>query len=82
MKKSKTIDVTKTKSSQMKTIQELSAIIKWSKPKSVQQLARIFGIHRNTMRKLLKTNVICNQQLSPRLWRIPTYEFPDGFEEK
>ena len=82
MKKSKTIDVTKAKSSQLKAVQELSAIVKWSKLRSIQEWARIYGIHRDTMRKLLKNNVICNQQLTPRLWRIATYELPEGFEEK
>jgi len=95
MKKTKTIDVTKNKSSQLKTIQKLSAVVKrsqpknfqeladmvkWSQPKNLQELADIFDIHRNTMRQWLKDQVICNQQLSARRWRIPTYEFPEGFE--
>ena len=42
--------------------------------------SKIFDVHRNTMSKWLRDQVICNQQLSPRRWRIATYELPKDFD--
>jgi hypothetical protein len=50
--------------------------IKWSQPMSVKGLSQIFDVHRNTMSKWLKDQVICNQQLSARRWRVATFEIP------
>jgi len=50
--------------------------IKWSQPMSVKGLSQIFDVHRNTMSKWLKNQVICNQQLSSRRWRVATFEIP------
>lgn len=51
--------------------------IKWSQPMGIKSLSQIFDVHRNTMSKWLKDQIICNQQLSPRRWRVATYEMPD-----
>lgn len=53
--------------------------IKWSKPMVLKRLAEIFDVHRNTMKGWLKDQVICNQQMSARRWRVAMYEFPNGF---
>jgi hypothetical protein len=50
--------------------------VKWSQPMSVKGLSQIFDVHRNTMSKWLKDQVICNQQLSARRWRVATFEIP------
>ena len=55
---------------------------KWSRPMCIEELSKIFNIHRNTMSKWLKEQVICNRQLSPRRWQIPKYELPDNHEEE
>lgn len=51
--------------------------IKWSQPMGIKSLSQIFDVHRNTMSKWLKDQIICNQQLSPRRWRVATYEMPE-----
>lgn len=51
--------------------------LKWSQPMGLKGLSQIFDVHRNTMSKWLKDQVIHNQQLSPRRWRIASYEMPD-----
>ena len=61
--------------------------VKWSQPMSVKGLSQIFDVHRNTMSKWLKDQVICNQQLSARRWRVATFEIPadlttTGFERQ
>ena len=56
-----------------------NAKIKWSRPMCVEELSKIFNVHRNTMTKWLKEQVICNRQLSPRRWQIPTDELPNGY---
>ena len=50
--------------------------IKWSQPMGIKSLSQIFDVHRNTMSKWLRDQIICNQQLSPRRWRVATYEMP------
>jgi len=66
MKKNNVIDITK---------------IKWSHPMGLKTLSQIFDVHRNTMSKWLKDQIICNQQLSPRRWRVATFELPTEYEE-
>ena len=59
-----------------------STKIKWSQPMGLKGLSQIFDVHRNTMSKWLKDQIICNQQLSPRRWRVASYEMPDsGFDD-
>jgi len=53
--------------------------VKWSQPMTVKGLSKIFDVHRNTMSKWLKDQVICNQQLSVRRWRVATFEIPADF---
>ena len=66
MKNNNNIDVTK---------------IKWSRPMGLKQLSQIFEVHRNTMAKWLKDQVICNRQLSPRRWEVAVFELPYYLEE-
>ena len=66
MKKSKSYDVN---------------AVRWSQPMSVKGLSQIFDVHRNTMSKWLKDQIICNQQLSPRRWRVAVFELPIEFDE-
>ena len=53
--------------------------IKWSRAMSIEELSKIYNIHRNTMSKWLKEQVICNRQLSPRKWQIAKHELPDDY---
>lgn len=55
--------------------------VKWSHPMGLKTLSQIFDVHRNTMSKWLKDQVICNQQLSPRRWRVAIFELPIKYEE-
>lgn len=55
--------------------------IRWSCPMSIEELSKIYNIHRNTMSKWLRGQVICNRQLSPRKWQVATCELPDYSEE-
>ena len=66
MRKNSTIDATQ---------------VRWSHPMGLKTLSQIFDVHRNTMSKWLKDQVICNQQLSPRRWRVATFELPIKYEE-
>ena len=50
--------------------------VKWSRPMGLKQLSQIFEVHRNTMAKWLKRQIICNRHLSPRRWEIATFELP------
>lgn len=52
--------------------------LRWSQPMGLKGLSQIFDVHRNTMSKWLKDQIICNQQLSPRRWRVASYEMPDS----
>ena len=52
--------------------------IKWTRPMSIEELSRIYNVHRNTMSKWLKDQVICNKHLSARRWQIAEYELPAG----
>lgn len=61
MRQNKKIDVTK---------------VKWSHPMGLKSLSQIFDVHRNTMSKWLKNQIICNRQLSPRRWEVAIYELP------
>lgn len=54
---------------------------KWAEPLSMNQLASIFKVHRNTMRKWLADQVIENEHISPRRWRIAYRELPQGLVE-
>ena len=54
--------------------------VKWSHPMSIKELSLTFDVHRNTMSKWLKDQVICNRQLSPRRWEVAIYELPNDFE--
>lgn len=59
-----------------------NTVIKWSRPMSIEELSKIFNVHRNTMSKWLRDQVICNRQLSPRRWQVAKYEFFNGLTEK
>ena len=50
--------------------------IKWSHPMSIKELSQIFDVHRNTLSKWLKNQVLCNRQISPRRWQIAEYDMP------
>ena len=54
----------------------------WSRPMGLKTLSQLFDIHRNTMSKWLRKQVICNQQLSARKWRIAAYELPNEIEDE
>ena len=56
--------------------------VKWSHPMGLKELSLIFEVHRNTMAKWLKDQVICNRQLSPRRWEVAISELPYNFEEE
>ncbi|MBN2588310.1 MAG: hypothetical protein JXA96_00480 [Sedimentisphaerales bacterium] len=49
---------------------------------SIRELSAIFNVHRNTMSKWLKDQVICNRQLSSRKWQVAKDEFHNGLDEK
>ncbi len=54
--------------------------IKWTQPMTIKELAQIFDVHRNTLSKWLKEQVITNRQLSPRRWKIAEFEMPKDFD--
>lgn len=56
--------------------------IQWSRPMGLKTLSQLFDIHRNTMSKWLREQIICNQQLSPRRWRIAAFELPNQMEDE
>ena len=56
--------------------------IKWTQPMTIKELSQIFDVHRNTLSKWLKDQVITNRQLSPRRWEIAEFELPKDFDKK
>ena len=65
----------------MKTIKRIEdSNVQWSRPMGIKTLSLIFDVHRNTMSKWLKEQVIYNQHLSPRRWRIAVFELPNEIE--
>ena len=48
---------------------------------SIDELSKIYNIHRNSMSKWLKDQVIPNRQLSPRKWQVAKDELPDNPNE-
>ena len=48
----------------------------WSHPMGLKELSQIFDVHRNTMSKWLKYQIVCNRQLSPRKWEVAVFELP------
>ena len=55
--------------------------VQWSRPMGLKTLSQIFDVHRNTMSKWLRKQIIRNQQMSPRRWRIATFEIPNEIED-
>lgn len=58
---------------------EKAAIIeqlKWAQPLGLKRLALMFDVHPNTMRKWLKKQVVRNEQMSPRYWRVAIEDLP------
>jgi excisionase family DNA binding protein len=47
----------------------------WSRPYTVQELARVYGIHRNTMRRRLRERQIRAQQIG-RTWQVAVADLP------
>ena len=66
MKKNNKIDVAK---------------VEWSHPMGLKELSQVFDVHRGTMAKWLKDQVILNRQLSPRRWEVALTELPYNIEE-
>ena len=58
-----------------------SVEIKWSSAMSIEKLSKIYNVHRNTMSKWLKDQVITNRQLSPRKWQVAKHLLPDCLNE-
>lgn len=58
------------------------AEVKWSHPMGLKELSQIFEVHRNTMAKWLKDQVVLNRQLSPRRWEIAMFELPYNIVEE
>ena len=56
--------------------------IRWSRAMSIEELSIIYNVHRNTMSKWLKNQIIRNRQLSPRKWQVAKHLLPNGIEEK
>ena len=56
--------------------------VKWSRPKGLKELSQIFEVHRSTMAKWLKNQVILNRQLSSRRWEVAMFELPHVLEEE
>ena len=56
--------------------------VRWSHPMGLKELSQIFEVHRNTMAKWLKDQVICNRQMSPRRWEVAVFELPFESEEE
>ena len=54
----------------------------WSRAMSIEELSKIFNIHRNTMSKWLREQLILNRQLSARKWQVANDELPDVLKEK
>lgn len=53
--------------------------IQWCHPMGLKELSQIFDVHRNTMSKWLKSQTVCNRQLSPRKWVVAVFELPYDF---
>ena len=62
--------------------------LKWAKPMGLGVLAKIFDVHPNTMRKLLKGEnpgekpTVPNKKVSRNLWRVPLEELPAEYVAK
>lgn len=56
--------------------------IKWTQPMTIKELSQIYDVHRNTLSKWLKEQVITNRQLSPRRWEVAEFELPKDFDRK
>ena len=54
---------------------------KWSHALSIEELSKIFNVHRNTMSKWLRDQVIRNRQLSSRKWQVDKDALPDSSDE-
>jgi hypothetical protein len=52
------------------------AQLKWSQPLGLTKWAKIYGVHPNTMRAWLKDQVVRNERMSPRFWRIAIEDLP------
>ena len=50
--------------------------LKWSGPESLKKWAEAYKVHPNTMHRWLKDDVLINQQVSPRRWRIAIEDLP------
>ena len=55
--------------------------VRWSHPMGLKRLSQIFDVHRNTMSKWLKSQTICNRQISPRRWEVAMFELPYNLNE-
>ena len=55
--------------------------VKWSTPMTIKELSQIFDVHRNTLSKWLKEQVITNRQLSPRRWEVAEFELPKDLKK-
>lgn len=53
--------------------------VKWSRPMGQKELSQIFEVHRSTIAKWLKNQVIRNRRLSRQRWQVATFEFPYKF---
>lgn len=58
------------------------SVVKWSRPMTIKELSQIFDVHRNTLSKWLKEQVITNRKLSSRRWEIAEFEFPKDFQDE
>ena len=56
--------------------------IQWTQPMTIKELSQIFDVHRNTLSKWLKDQVIINRKLSPRRWEVAEFELPKDFNIK
>ena len=50
--------------------------LKWSGPLGLNKWAEMYDVHPNTMRGWLKNDVLINEQISPRRWRIAIEDLP------
>ena len=56
--------------------------IHWSRAISIEELSKIFNVHRNTMSKWLREQVIRNRKLTARKWQVSIDEFPGVFKKR
>lgn len=54
----------------------------WTRPLGLKKWAEIFSVHPNTMSEWLKSQNICNEQVSPRRWRVDVDELPTELVKK